>query len=419
MRDHRIRRAEGSASRSCSRASSASSTAATTRPGIALLEDDGLDYVRAVGNLQNLKEAAGPNGSLADHRPRPHPLGDARRRHRGERAPADRLRRRRSSRSSSTGSSRTTASCKAALDAEGHTFTSETDAEAVAHLIERHYEGDLTEAVREGVRASSRATSPSSSSTTTIPSELVGARHQTPLVVGVGEGEMFLASNAAAFLQRDAPACSSRTTARSSTITPDGVGFIRVDGEPVEHEPVELDWDDEGAEKGGYETFMLKEIYEQPEAVAETIGDRVRHGTLVLEGLGMTEDELRKLRRIVILACGTAYHAGVVGRYVIEEWARDPGRAGHRQRVDLPQPGDRRGHARDRHLAVGRDARHDRGDEARPREGRAHGRDHEHDGLADHARGRLRRSTRAAASRSASPPRRRSPRRSRCSTSSP
>src|SRR5204863_411504 len=82
--------------------------------------------------------------------------------------------------------------------------------------------------------------------------------------------------------------------------------------------------DDEGAEKQGYETFMLKEIYEQPDAVAETLGERVRHGRLELEGLGLSDAELRELRRIVILACGTAYHAGVVARYVLEEWARIP-----------------------------------------------------------------------------------------------
>jgi glucosamine--fructose-6-phosphate aminotransferase (isomerizing) len=87
---------------------------------------------------------------------------------------------------------------------------------------------------------------------------------------------------------------------------------------------IEIDWDDEAAEKSGYETFMLKEIYEQPEGVRETIGDRVRHGKLVLEGIGLTDKEIRNLRRIVILACGTSYHAGVVGRYVIEEWARIP-----------------------------------------------------------------------------------------------
>src|SRR5213075_3304015 len=91
-----------------------------------------------------------------------------------------------------------------------------------------------------------------------------------------------------------------------------------------ERETDEVDWDLEAAEKSGYETFMLKEIYEQPEAVAETLGDRVRHGKLVLESLGMSETELRNLRRIVIVAAGTSYHAGVVGRYMIEEWARLP-----------------------------------------------------------------------------------------------
>jgi glutamine---fructose-6-phosphate transaminase (isomerizing) len=108
------------------------------------------------------------------------------------------------------------------------------------------------------------------------------------------------------------------------SITPERARFVNLDGEAVEHDELELDWDDEGAEKGGYETFMLKEIYEQPEAVAETIGDRLRHGRLELEGLGLSDDELRRLRRVVILACGTAYHAGVVGRYVIEEWGRIP-----------------------------------------------------------------------------------------------
>jgi glucosamine--fructose-6-phosphate aminotransferase (isomerizing) len=155
------------------------------------------------------------------------------------------------------------------------------------------------------------------------PDLLVGARLETPLVVGVGDGEAFLASNAAAFLTETRrvyfPADGDVVA-----ITPQGVSFRRVDGAPVEHEMVELDWDIEGAEKGGFETFMLKEIYEQPEAVAETIGDRLRHGKLCLEGLGMPDEELRDLRRIVILATGTAYHAGVAARYAIEEWARIP-----------------------------------------------------------------------------------------------
>jgi glucosamine--fructose-6-phosphate aminotransferase (isomerizing) len=108
-------------------------------------------------------------------------------------------------------------------------------------------------------------------------------------------------------------------------ITPDGARVVRADdGAELELEVHEVDWDEEVAERSGYETFMLKEIYEQPEGFRETIGDRVRHGRLVLEGLGMNEDELRALRRIVIVACGTAYHAGVVGRYVVEEWGRVP-----------------------------------------------------------------------------------------------
>ena len=155
------------------------------------------------------------------------------------------------------------------------------------------------------------------------PDLLVGARLETPLVVGVGDGEAFLASNAAAFLS-ETRRVYFPNDGDVVAITPESIEFSRVDGTPVEHELVELDWDIEGAEKGGFETFMLKEIYEQPEAVAETIGDRLRHGRLCLEGLGLPDEELRDLQRIVILATGTAYHAGVAARYAIEEWARIP-----------------------------------------------------------------------------------------------
>ena len=211
---------------------------------------------------------------------------------------------------------------KASLAEDGHTFTSETDAETVTHLVERHYKGDLVEAVRlafgelEGHFAFVVISSDH-------PGLLVGARHQVPLVVGLGQNENFLASNAAAFL-KETRHVQFPGDGEIVAVTPEGVSSWNADGTPVEHEVVELDWDDEGAAKGGYETFMLKEIYEQPDAVAETIGDRVRHGTLVLEGLGISDDEVRDLRRIVLLACGTAYHACVVGRYVIEEWARVP-----------------------------------------------------------------------------------------------
>ncbi|HEX7255612.1 MAG TPA: glutamine--fructose-6-phosphate transaminase (isomerizing) [Gaiellaceae bacterium] len=289
--------------------------------GIALLEDDGLEYVRAVGNLQFLKRAASTNGSHSSTG-----LGHTRWATHG---------------AVTEGNAHPLTACddgqlaivlngivenyrelKARLGEDGHSFSSETDAETVAHLIESMYDGDLTDAVVKTFRELE------GHFTFVVihrdhPRLLVGARHQTPLVVGLGERENFLASNAAAFLGE------TRTVLFPDdgdivSITPEDVSFVRSDGKPVAHEPLELDWDDESAEKGGYETFMLKEIYDQPESIAETIGDRTRHGKLVLEGLGMDDRQLRDLRRIVILACGTAYHAGVVGRYVLEEWARIP-----------------------------------------------------------------------------------------------
>jgi glucosamine--fructose-6-phosphate aminotransferase (isomerizing) len=289
--------------------------------GIALLEEGGLDYVRAVGPLGNLKARAGSNGSTATTG-----LGHTRWATHGGVTEAN---------------AHPLAGCDASkvsivlngivenyreltgrLTAEGHTFTSETDAETVTHLVERYYEGDLVEAVRLALNELE-----GHFAFVVIhhdhPGLLVGARHQVPLVVGVGAEEMFLASNAAAFL-RETRSVQFPGDGEIVAVRPAGATFQQADGAPVEHEIAELDWDDEGAAKGGYETFMLKEIFEQPDAVAETIGDRVRHGTLVLEGLGMTDDEVKDLRRIVLLACGTAYHACVVGRYVIEEWARVP-----------------------------------------------------------------------------------------------
>jgi glucosamine--fructose-6-phosphate aminotransferase (isomerizing) len=289
--------------------------------GIALREDERLDYVRAVGNLQNLKTAAGPNGSCSTHglghtrwathgavnEQNAHPLTGC-----DDGRVAIVL----------NGIVENYRELRKSLAADGHTFSSETDAEVVAHLVERHYAGDLPEAVRKAY-----GDLEGHFAFVVIhhdhPDLLVGTRFQCPLVVGIGAEEMFLASNAAAFL-RETRTVMFPDDGDIAAITPEGATFVAPDGTSVEHEPVVLDWDDEGAEKGGYETFMLKEIYEQPEGVAETIGDRVRHGRLELEGLGLSDQELRSLRRIVILAAGTAYHAAVVSRYVIEEWARIP-----------------------------------------------------------------------------------------------
>ncbi|MDE3191516.1 MAG: glutamine--fructose-6-phosphate transaminase (isomerizing), partial [Acidobacteriota bacterium] len=207
------------------------------------------------------------------------------------------------------------------LEADGHHFTSETDAEVVVHLLEREYDGDLT-------RALARVYPQLEGHFSIVaihhdhPDLLAGVRHQTPLVVGVGSGEMFIASSVAAFLSETRNAYHPEN-GEIIEVTPAGARYF-VDGAEVERETEEIQGDQDVAEKGGFETFMLKEIYEQPEAVEETIGDRVRGHTLVLEALGMTELEIQNLRRVVLVACGTAYHAAVVGRYVIEEWARVP-----------------------------------------------------------------------------------------------
>jgi glucosamine--fructose-6-phosphate aminotransferase (isomerizing) len=286
--------------------------------GIALREDDRLDYVRAVGNLQNLKDAAGSNGSLASHglghtrwathggvtEYNAHPLTGC-----DERKIAIVL----------NGIIENYRELRESLLADGHAFSSETDAETVVHLIESEYDGDVVAAVRavydrlEG-----------HFSFVVIhhdhPNELVAVRRQVPLVVGIGDNENFVASNVAAFLT-ETRRVQFPEDGEVVRVTPQAVTY---DGRDLPHDTIEVDWDEESAEKGGYETYMLKEIYDQPESVRETIGDRVRHGELVLESLGLTELELRNLRRIVIVACGTAYHAGVVGRYILEEWARLP-----------------------------------------------------------------------------------------------
>jgi glucosamine--fructose-6-phosphate aminotransferase (isomerizing) len=210
------------------------------------------------------------------------------------------------------------------LTAEGAEFTSETDAEVVAHLIARRYEGDLIEAVRRAY-AELRGHYSFVVMHADRPGLLVGARKECPLVVGLGEHETFIASAIPAFLQHTRRVGIVNDD-EIVVVRPEGVDFLdAVSGETVTREITDVDWDDDAAEKGGFETFMLKEIHEQPHAVAETVADRV-HGDFVdLGDLGaITDDVLANLRRIVIVACGTSYHAGLVGRYAIEEWGRIP-----------------------------------------------------------------------------------------------
>ena len=208
------------------------------------------------------------------------------------------------------------------LLAGGAEFTSETDAEVVAHLIAEYFEGDLAEAVRVAYN-DLRGHYAFVAMSADAPGILVGARKECPLVVGLGEGESFIASAIPAFLS------STRRVqlvhdGEIVAITPEGARFIAPDGSPLEREIDEVDWDEEQAEKGGFETFMLKEIHEQADAVAETLAGRLLDGGVDLGDIGISDDFLRDVRRVVIVACGTSYHAGLVGRYAIEWWARRP-----------------------------------------------------------------------------------------------
>jgi glutamine---fructose-6-phosphate transaminase (isomerizing) len=208
------------------------------------------------------------------------------------------------------------------LRSEGAQFSSETDAEVVAHLIAHHMDGDLPEAVRLAY-GDLRGHYAFVAMSADDPKVLVGARKECPLVVGVGEGESFIASAIPAFLS-ETRRVQLVENDELVVVTPEGTRFLDPSGAPKEREVTEIDWDEEAAEKGGYETFMLKEIHEQADAVAETIADRVTGDRVELGDIGIGDEEIRKLRRVVIVACGTSYHAGLVGRYAIEWWARVP-----------------------------------------------------------------------------------------------
>ncbi|MHB8491163.1 MAG: glutamine--fructose-6-phosphate transaminase (isomerizing) [Solirubrobacteraceae bacterium] len=210
------------------------------------------------------------------------------------------------------------------LQAQGGTFSSETDAEAIAHLVAFHYHGDLTEAVRSAY-AELVGHYAFVAMCVDEPDTLVAARRECPLVIGRGEGEQFVASAIPAFLG-ETRAVQYLENGELATLTSQGVVIQTAEGAPVERAVQEVEWDDEAAEKGGYETFMLKEIYEQADAVAETILGHLQSEVGVALGIegAFGESELAQVGRIVLVACGTSYHAGLVGRYVIEQWARVP-----------------------------------------------------------------------------------------------
>jgi len=218
------------------------------------------------------------------------------------------------------------ADLRAELEAEGFEFSSDTDTETVTHLVDRELQGDapdLTEAVRRVCRRLKGAF------TLVVadgedPGRVVGARRNSPLVAGRGEGENFLASDVSAFIQYTRSAVELGQD-QVVTITRDGIDVIDFDGQPSAVTEYHVDWDASAAEKGGYEWFMLKEIEEQPHAVADTLlGRHDAQGRLVLDEMRLSDDELRAIDKIVIIGCGTASYAGMVAKYAIEHWTRIP-----------------------------------------------------------------------------------------------
>ena len=303
--------------------------------GISMIAGDEIESVRAVGNLENLRgavqarDAAAPGGATAVataeattgightrwathgrvNEENAHPHFDT----------ADRVH------VVVNGIVENYLTLRQRLRDMGAVFTSETDAEVIAHLVSHHLAtGSLTDAVRAAY-AELEGHYAFVAMSLDEPGVLVGARKECPLIIGRGDGETFLASAIPAFLAHTRQV-QYIENGEIVEITPQGTTLMTPDGEELDRPVVTIDWDEETAEKGGFETFMLKEIHEQADAIAETIADRtVRADGVDLDDEGaLDESILRGVKRIIVVACGTSYHAGLIGRYAIEEWARIP-----------------------------------------------------------------------------------------------
>ncbi|NUP51516.1 MAG: glutamine--fructose-6-phosphate transaminase (isomerizing) [Catenulispora sp.] len=221
---------------------------------------------------------------------------------------------------------------KAELLADGVEFLSETDTEVVAHLLARDYAavaadggaGDLGAAMRRVVNRLQGAFTLVAVHAD-APDVVVGARRNSPLVIGVGEGEAFLASDVSAFIAHTREAIEMGQDQVAEVFRDGSVKLTTFDGAEVEGKRFHVSWDASAAEKGGYDWFMQKEIAEQPQAVADTLLGRVNgDGKLKLDEMRLSEEELRAITKIIVVACGTAYHAGLIAKYAIEHWTRVP-----------------------------------------------------------------------------------------------
>ncbi len=291
--------------------------------GVALVAADGLYGEKRAGKLANLEKA------LAEDAPPGATTGIGHTRWATHGAPTDR------NAHPHFGSGRRVAvvhngiienfaALRAELEAAGHELVSETDTEVAAQLLELELVGgaDLTSAMRTvSNRLKGAFTLVAASGAD--PDRVVASRRNSPLVVGLGDGETFLASDVAAFIghTRDAMELGQDQVV---TISRDGVEVVDFAGNPVEGRRFHVDWDIVAAEKSGYDYFMLKEIAEQPRAVADTLLGRFTDRRLELDEMRLSDDELRAIDKIIIIACGTAFHAGLVAKYAIEHWTRIP-----------------------------------------------------------------------------------------------
>ncbi|WP_226002852.1 glutamine--fructose-6-phosphate transaminase (isomerizing) [Paenibacillus sp. BJ-4] len=213
---------------------------------------------------------------------------------------------------------------KEQLISEGHTFISETDTEVISHLIAREYKGDIVKAVQKAITFM-RGAFALGVLTEHEPNKLVAVRQASPLVIGVGEGENFIGSDIPAILKYTRNVFILND-GEMAVLTSDAVELMTIEGQFISREMIHVEWDAVTAEKGGYEHFMLKEIHEQPKAYRDTMLGRIDKETkkVVLPELKLTEEQIKNIRNIQIVACGTAYNAGLIGRTVIEGLARIP-----------------------------------------------------------------------------------------------